>query len=114
MFRSTRSRLYGMAVAAPQTSVFSTIQVGALESRMVGDWRLSLLAHASTRDLVIHRNRPYRGWTDGLTTALRREIPEGRYAGIELEVSQALMPPSRSLSAALVEGLSDAVRRLAG
>lgn len=39
---------------------------------------------------VVHLNRPYRGWTDGLTTTLRRELPADRYVGLELEVSQDL------------------------
>lgn len=42
--------------------------------------------------LRVHLNRPYRGWTDGLTTTLRREHYETRYLGIELEVSQRLVP----------------------
>jgi len=41
--------------------------------------------------LRVHRNLPYRGWTDGLVTALRTEFPASRYAGIELEVSQGLV-----------------------
>jgi predicted N-formylglutamate amidohydrolase len=62
--------------------------------------------------LAIHLNRPYRGWTDGLTTYLRGRFPHQdararpgsgiasppapRYAGIELEVSQRfhLGPPT--------------------
>ena len=53
------------------------------------------LAHAWTRALraaapvrVVRRNDPYRGAADGLTTALRREHPETRYLGIEVEVNQ--------------------------
>jgi predicted N-formylglutamate amidohydrolase len=38
----------------------------------------------------VRRNYPYRGWTDGFTTALRRRFPGDRYAGLELEVNQAL------------------------
>jgi predicted N-formylglutamate amidohydrolase len=39
-------------------------------------------------DRVIRRNDPYRGAADGLTTALRRDHPEERYLGIEVEVNQ--------------------------
>lgn len=39
-------------------------------------------------DLRIHRNVPYRGTSDGLTTFLRRRFPDTCYAGIELEVCQ--------------------------
>lgn len=39
----------------------------------------------------VRRNYPYRGTADGHTTALRRQFPHG-YAGIELELNQALFP----------------------
>lgn len=68
----------------------------APEGELVRRWRRRLatarppkIDRPSTEtSLRIHLNRPYRGWTDGLTTALRRELPESRYLGIELEVSQ--------------------------
>ena len=41
--------------------------------------------------LRVRRNYPYRGWTDGLTTTLRGRFPAAAYAGIELEVNQALL-----------------------
>ena len=41
--------------------------------------------------LRVRRNRPYRGWTDGLCTTLRNEFP-ATYLGVELEISQALEP----------------------
>jgi predicted N-formylglutamate amidohydrolase len=40
---------------------------------------------------AVRRNAPYRGDSDGLTTALRREHSERRYLGVELELSQALL-----------------------
>jgi hypothetical protein len=36
----------------------------------------------------VRRNYPYRGSADGLTTHLRRLHPDGRYAGVEIEVNQ--------------------------
>ena len=39
----------------------------------------------------VRLNYPYRGTADGHTTALRRLFPSG-YAGIELELNQALFP----------------------
>lgn len=72
-----------------------------LEADLVGRWRrelaLRLPAELLPADqlpadrLRVHLNRPYRGWTDGLTTTLRGELPESRYLGIELEVSQGLV-----------------------
>ena len=50
---------------------------------------------AAAPGLHVHRNLPYRGWTDGLTTTLRHAFPASRYAGIELEVSQALVGTAR-------------------
>jgi len=59
----------------------------------------------------IHRNRPYRGWTDGLTTTLRGTFPARRYAGIELEVNQALVSGKdwRALEHVIAGAVRDAV-----
>jgi predicted N-formylglutamate amidohydrolase len=40
--------------------------------------------------LRVKKNYPYKGSSDGLTTALRDKFPAKRYVGIELEVNQAL------------------------
>ena len=40
-------------------------------------------------ELVLRRNQPYRGTSDGLTTSMRRRFDSRRYLGLELEVSQA-------------------------
>lgn len=42
-------------------------------------------------DLRIVFNAPYRGTTDGLPTSLRTRLPDAAYAGIELEINQALL-----------------------
>ena len=60
--------------------------------------------------LRIRRNQPYRGTADGLTTHLRRRFPAGAYAGIELELNQALF--ARRAEANLGGALADALRRL--
>ena len=60
----------------------------------------------------MRRNAPYRGDTDGLTTALRRELPEGRYLGLELELNQALLAEAgsrRRLTALLTRTLAGAL-----
>jgi predicted N-formylglutamate amidohydrolase len=41
--------------------------------------------------LRVRRNAPYRGVSNCLPTALRRELPAARYLGLELELSQALL-----------------------
>ena len=40
--------------------------------------------------LRVKKNYPYKGTSDGLTTALRDKFAASRYVGIELEVNQAL------------------------
>lgn len=56
------------------------------ESRFSRRWKEELRRRAPS--LRIRLNYPYRGNSDGLTTALRRRFPPSRYLGIELEVNQ--------------------------
>lgn len=77
-------------------------------------WTNRFLAALQRRQpqLRLARNRPYRGWADGLTTTLRAALGE-RYLGIELEVSQAfaLGPPEtwRHLQADIAEACYAAI-----
>lgn len=61
----------------------------APERRFARDWQHALTG-AEPRWRV-RRNQPYRGTSDGLTSALRRHFPRERYLGIELEVNQRLL-----------------------
>jgi predicted N-formylglutamate amidohydrolase len=54
---------------------------------------------AARPDLRVRYNYPYRGDTDGLPTALRKEHPASRYRGFELEVNQALLAGADSRAA---------------
>ena len=45
--------------------------------------------------LRVRRNYPYRGAADGLPTWLRRRFPGRSYAGVELELNQALLAGRR-------------------
>ncbi|MCC5870411.1 MAG: N-formylglutamate amidohydrolase, partial [Gammaproteobacteria bacterium] len=47
--------------------------------------------------LCVRRNYPYEGRNDGLTRTLRKRLPDAHYAGIELEVNQAIsrQPPDQ-------------------
>jgi predicted N-formylglutamate amidohydrolase len=56
------------------------------EAAFCGRLRHELLVQAP--ELRVLFNSPYRGWTDGLATSLRRELARSRYLGIELEVNQ--------------------------
>jgi len=49
-------------------------------------WRNGI--RESRPGLSVHFNRPYRGDSDGLTSAMRDFWPENQYLGIELEVNQ--------------------------
>ncbi len=50
----------------------------------------ALVRRLRAEGLRVRRNYPYRGSSDGLTTTLRGRFPATRYAGIELEINQAL------------------------
>ncbi len=45
--------------------------------------------------LRVRRNYPYRGISDGLPSWLRRRFPGRSYAGVELELNQALLASRR-------------------
>lgn len=59
------------------------------EAALCARWREILLDLDPT--LRVRRNYPYRGAADGLPTWLRRRFADRRYAGVELELNQALL-----------------------
>ncbi len=50
-----------------------------------------LAARFSAAGFRVRRNFPFRGVADGHTTGLRRKFSDRRYAGIEIELNQALL-----------------------
>jgi predicted N-formylglutamate amidohydrolase len=77
--------------------------------------RLALALQQALREttaLRVRRNYPYRGNSDGLTTALRRVFGPETYLGLEIEVNQALLTGPRIRSRGLAESLCDAVSRV--
>ncbi len=82
------------------------------ELDIVRAWRAALAERAP--DLRLRRNAPYRGRSDGLTTAMRRQFDGERYLGIELEVSQRFPLGAaadwRALRAGICASLADALR----
>ena len=84
------------------------------EAPLAATWTAALRRDRVSRSLTVHRNRPYRGWTDGLTTTLRSEFPPERYSGIELELSQALVPAAPALLDALARTLAASLPGQAG
>lgn len=83
------------------------------ERHLATAWQLRLRAEIPR--LAVRRNAPYRGNADGLTTALRREFPAGRYLGLELELNQraiAATAERRALTAALASTLCATLEEL--
>ena len=80
------------------------------ERRLAMTWQRILRERSP--ETVVRRNAPYRGESDGLTTAMRREHGPRRYLGLELELNQARIARSserRSLCKLLCETLERAV-----
>lgn len=46
--------------------------------------------------MKIRKNAPYRGVSDGHVTFLRKQFPQNKYVGIEIEVSQSICHPGRT------------------
>ncbi|HSG80922.1 MAG TPA: N-formylglutamate amidohydrolase [Gemmatimonadota bacterium] len=66
--------------------------------RVVERWLAGRLVDAiKQKGLHVRRNYPYRGTSDGLTTFCRSVFPRGAYAGIELEINQALLGHGRAV-----------------
>jgi len=81
----------------------------AFEKAFCARWKVALERHT---DRVVHRNAPYKGVSDGLTTELRKVFPDASYAGVELEVNQRFVADSRvepALADAIVASLVDAL-----
>lgn len=64
-------------------------------------------------DLILRRNYPYRGATDGLATALRRRFGEA-YVGVELEVNQRFARGSEEALSSINDHLCEALLRVLG
>jgi len=60
---------------------------------------------AALPDRIIRRNNPYRGDSDGMTTAYRRSFSSARYLGIEIEVNQRHVGPDGTFPAWVAESL---------
>lgn len=78
------------------------------EKMFAAHWSRSLAQVAPK--LRLRRNAPYKGVSDGLTTALRRQFPSQSYAGVELELSQGHSRNPKRL-AALMEPLTASLKQ---
>src|SRR5690606_11334161 len=75
-----------------------TVEVGLLfdpararERAFCDAWRRVMERDADAEGLRVRMNAPYRGTSDGHTTALRGVFGAARYLGIEVEVNNALL-----------------------
>lgn len=77
------------------------------------------LLKAALPELVIRRNSPYRGVSDGLTTAMRKRFRDPDYAGVELEVNNRHLtagagPARKPLMISIAATLRDALHLAGG
>jgi len=80
-----------------------------LERALASAWRDALTA---TTGRVVRRNDPYRGAADGMTTALRKEYPQERYVGIEVEVNQRHLRSDGRFPGWVADGLVASLERV--
>jgi predicted N-formylglutamate amidohydrolase len=78
------------------------------EAELCARWKETLAALAP--ELRIHRNYPYAGKGDGLTSHLRMRFTPGDYVGIELEVNQGIVFTAGRRWTALRRTLIDSLR----
>jgi predicted N-formylglutamate amidohydrolase len=97
--------------------VTRTAEVGLLydprrlrERKLTRCWQQRL---AEPGDIRVRCNYPYRGTSDGLTTHLRRLHGDRVYAGIELEMNQALWSGSPALRRGIFERIAQALSEVA-
>ena len=83
----------------------------AAEKAFCGRWLRELACLDG--DLILRRNYPYRGVSDGLATALRRRFGE-RYLGVELEVNQRFALGGEETLTSVGDHLADALVRALG
>ncbi len=80
------------------------------ELQFCENWKSRL--KQSLPNSTIHFNRPYRGTSDGFTTALRTRFSDDQYVGIELEVNQKFVqdkPAWTNLQKRIVASLKELV-----
>lgn len=61
----------------------------AAERQFCQTWQTEL--QRTSPALLVRRNYPYRGQSDGLATWLRGHYPEAQYLGVEVEINQQLL-----------------------
>jgi len=76
---------------------------------------LASMLQEETGMLRVRKNYPYQGKTDGFTSFMRKKISAKLYAGIEIEINQALLSPGnktkRKMEQLLEEGIRNILKR---
>jgi len=62
--------------------------------------------------LIIRRNYPYQGKTDGLTSFLRNRYAANQYAGIEIEMNQSLLRKIDCRNSRIVNLLAEGISKI--
>jgi len=73
---------------------------------------LAALLQEEIPSLRVRRNYPYQGKTDGFTSFMRRKHPVKLYAGIEVEVNQALLSQGNKEKKKVEEVLAEGIIRI--
>lgn len=81
------------------------------ETDLCDAWRNAIRLRAP--GLRVRLNHPYKGTSDGYTTALRKTFPATRYQGIELEVNQRFVKKN-VMDAELIQVLFHSLRSVMG
>jgi predicted N-formylglutamate amidohydrolase len=85
----------------------------SLEATLSKAWQRYLVE--SSGGLRVRKNYPYRGVAAGLTTSLRKGLPQRRYLGVELEVNQRLVKSAdwpRTVAPVVEGSLHRAIRQI--
>lgn len=76
---------------------------------------LAAMLRGKKTSLRVRRNYPYQGKTDGFTSFLRKKHPAELYAGIEVEINQALLPrgneKKKKVEEVLVQGFGNVLKQ---
>lgn len=73
---------------------------------------LAALLHEEIVPLRVRRNYPYLGKTDGFTSYMRTQYPARFYAGIELEINQALLSAGNNKKKKIEDVLTEGIRTI--
>jgi len=83
-----------------------------LEKSLCINWQKAIISQG--HEMIVRRNYPYSGVSDGLVTHLRKQFPPDRYVGIELEINQKLMQHQTRRYRLLFDTLESGLRSAGG